>query len=355
MKKQLKVETSARLAPKPEATVIDGSAILWVVHWRTKGTVQDYIDNFCHYVLEKTKFNYAYLVFDRYHDYSIKSGTRLARAGQFASRRHKLSLTTPLPPQKVALTFTENKVQLTEVICQQLVVASQDKALGHKVVITGKEPTPIEISKGMQRDRIDLRTTHEEADVIIVQQVVKIANEGAKSIRVTCDDTDVFVLLMYFYQTLGLSCVLTMESTGSERTLIDIGASVEKHKAIIPDLPGAHALTGCDTVAPCFGIGKARAIKALNSGNHLQALGEINSHIDDVVKEATSFMADCYGSTKRDNMSDIRVDVWSAKMARRKVTAAPELKTLPPTSEAFELNVQRAHIQTAIWIMDVSL
>jgi len=48
-------------------------------------------------------------------------------------------------------------------------------------------------------------------------------------------------------------------------------------------------------------------------------------------------------------MSDVRVDVWSTKVARRKVTAAPELKNLPPTTEAFEMSVRRAHIQTAIW------
>ena len=44
MKKQLKVEISARLAPAPEATVVDGSAILWVAQWPNKGTVQDYVN-----------------------------------------------------------------------------------------------------------------------------------------------------------------------------------------------------------------------------------------------------------------------------------------------------------------------
>ena len=228
--------------------------------------------------------------------------------------------------------------------------SSQEKTLNHKLVITGKEPTPIEICKAKKRELLDFRTTHEEADVIIIQQVVKIANMGAKSIRVICDDADVFVLLMYFFQTLGLSCVLTMESNGSNRTLIDIGASAEKHKTIIPSLPGAHALTGCDTVAQCFGIGKATAIKVLYMGNCLQALGRTDSHIDNVIQEATAFMAACYGSTKMNNMSDVRVNVWSMKTVRQKATAAPQLKNLPPTTEAFELNVRRAHIQTAFWM-----
>ena len=74
-------------------------------------------------------------------------------------------------------------------------------------------------------------------------------------------------------------------------------------------------------------------------GNCLQALGRTDSHIDNVLQEATAFMAACYGSTKMNNMSDVRVNVWSTKTVRQKATAAPQLKNLPPTTEAFELNV----------------
>jgi len=124
---------------------------------------------------------------------------------------------------------------------------------------------------------------------------------------------------------------------------------VWKGTIIIPELPGTHALTGCDTVAQCFGIGKTSAMKILKSGHSLQSLGEFQISMEDIMTRATEFMAACYGSTKRNSMSDLRVDVWSMKMAKRNVTAAPQLKNLPPTTEAFEMNVRRAHIQTAIW------
>ena len=48
-------------------------------------------------------------------------------------------------------------------------------------------------------------------------------------------------------------------------------------------------------------------------------------------------------------MSDVRKDVWATKMGKPKVTTTPDLKVLPPTTETFEQNVRRAHIQTAIW------
>ena len=39
---------------------------------------------------------------------------------------------------------------------------------------------------------------------------------------------------------------------------------------------------------------------------------------------------------------------------KKRVTSAPDLKSLPPTSEAFAQNVGRAHIQAAIWRAAVS-
>ena len=39
----------------------------------------------------------------------------------------------------------------------------------------------------------------------------------------------------------------------------------------------------------------------------------------------------------------------SKKMGTKHITAAPELKTVPPTSETFKENVLRAHFQVAVW------
>ena len=42
-----------------------------------------------------------------------------------------------------------------------------------------------------------MNTTHEEADNILVQQIVFAAKENQKGISVIADDTDVSVLLFY--------------------------------------------------------------------------------------------------------------------------------------------------------------
>ena len=47
----------------------------------------------------------------------------------------------------------------------------------------------------------------------------------------------------------------------------------------------------------------------------------------------------------KDDLLEIRVEMWSKKMGKKNITAAPELETVPPTSEAFKENVLRAHFQ----------
>ena len=113
-------------------------------------------------------------------------------------------------------------------------------------------------------ERTDLSTTYEEADVIIVQQSYQfILDVGIKSIGVICDKTDVFVLLVFFYQKLGLQANVFMQATGGERSIVDIDLTVKANKEIIPSILAAHAASGCDTVAPYHGIGKASIVKNL--------------------------------------------------------------------------------------------
>jgi hypothetical protein len=156
LKTKLKVEQSFITFQQANATIIDGCAALWVVHWPTQGTVQTYLDGFFKYILEKLSEQDVYLVFDRYYNYSIKSGTRNSRAGKYASRLHKLTAATPLPPQNVVLTVKENKVQIIDLICGQLIQIAKDwqetEAMHHSLVITGSSPVPTEIHRGVVID-----------------------------------------------------------------------------------------------------------------------------------------------------------------------------------------------------------
>ena len=287
LKNKLKVTVSSHYAQDSEVTIFDRCAILWCVHWPCKGTVQEYVDNFCAYVIGRSVNADVYVVFDRYFEYSVKSVTRSTRSGQYASRRHRLSLYSPLLPQKVVLTVAENKVQLINLICAELVNTGLSRALKHKLVITGKDPKPTEVANDKLTERSDLETFHEEANVIMVQQMAQIAQSGAKSISVISDDTDVFVLL-------DLTCGLRMGATGSDRTVIDIAATVKEHSDVVTNLLAMHCLSGCDTVVQLFGIGKGTALKTLTAALSLTKLGCSDIPLSDVIAEASLFIGHCY-------------------------------------------------------------
>ena len=141
LKKRLAIETSPRQCNSVNAVVLDGSAILWIVHWPAKGAVVDYIENFKKFLVKKLEDSDVYLIFDRYPDYSTKSVTRDARECT-ASRVFQLSEQAPLPPQNVILTVSKNKVQLMSMICSNITkdktFQSQHSAR-HKLVITGSK------------------------------------------------------------------------------------------------------------------------------------------------------------------------------------------------------------------------
>jgi hypothetical protein len=102
------------------------------------------------------------------------------------------------------------------------------------LIITGPSHIAIDLHRSYIMDHVDLRTTHEKADVNIPRQVVQAIEEGAVYIKVICDDNDVFVLLLHVHLTMNLTCTVLMESTRADITIVDIGATTQKHKAIIP-------------------------------------------------------------------------------------------------------------------------
>ena len=143
---------------------------------------------------------------------------------------------------------------------------------------------------GLKILRPDLKTLHEEA----VHQIIS-------------DDTDVFVLLVHYYAEKELTSTLLMEPISQGHSSANIGSTVAKHRSITPQLLSAHALSGCDTVASYFGIGKTKVVKVLEAGNRLNHLENASANLEDVVCESPAFIAACYGQKyeARENMTDV--------------------------------------------------
>ena len=184
----------------------------------------------------------------------------------------------------------------------------KDDPVPHRLIITGPDPIPVELpgpaidnDSGRVIYRQDLKTTQEEADTIIVQQVINswwfiwslmrflivsfqlditvLKNvwfqaahhrAGDKALVVVADDTDVFLLLLHFRHCGSIQAGnIYMESPMKGRAVIDIDATVCENLSIIPGLLAAHALSGCDTVASHYGIGKGIVLKVLREGKEI--------------------------------------------------------------------------------------
>ena len=98
-------------------------------------------------------------------------------------------------------------------------------------MIAGQDKTPVEISYGgVVIYRRNMATRTEEADNIIIQQMLLIAKQNPSGITVLSDDTDVFVLLLHYYLEAGLQVLVLIESAVKEHVVVDIGKTVEKHR-----------------------------------------------------------------------------------------------------------------------------
>ena len=152
---------------------------------------------------------------------------------------------------------------MINIICEEL---QNDKdfidsfSLEHTLLITG-EGDPVEIARGRVIPRPDIFTSHEETDNIIIQQTFMAVEQGAGCLSVMADDTDVYILLLHYYNQKELNIPMFMESSVHGRQTTDIRATAKEHANILPNVLAAHGLSGCDPVASCYNIGKIKILK----------------------------------------------------------------------------------------------
>lgn len=102
--------------------------------------------------------------------------------------------------------------------------------------------------------------THEEADMTIVSYRLNL-HQGKRHIQILADDTDIFVLLLFFCWMHKPSAHVTMKKYDGK--IIDVKATAVKLGEKCLDLLATHALSGCDRVSYPFGKGKVTAINSL--------------------------------------------------------------------------------------------
>ena len=176
---------------------------------------------------------------DRYYEDepTAKVHERMRRAGT-GSKDFHLTPNTPLPCREAILKNSKNKSLLARILCGY--------PLQNNVQLVNK---------------LDCLVTHEEADITLCSYMLEAAVSRGETIRIVCDDTDVFVLLVYWTWRKIIRKNIQMEKW--DGTVLDICATVDKWGDTCGQLPGMHALSGCDTVSYPYGKGKKSALKVL--------------------------------------------------------------------------------------------
>ena len=134
---------------------------------------------------------------------------------------------------------TSNKAQLTHLLCTYDLTADKILLVNHK----------------------DCLVNHEEADITLITYMLQAAGAGAPIIL--SDDTDVFVLLVYWTWKADVQSAVQMEKW--DGTILDVNATVKGLGDKCQGLLGIHALSGCDSVSYPCGEGKASALKVLQA------------------------------------------------------------------------------------------
>ena len=346
LKHALKVEISRRSVGLPDVIIVDFSALLYHIEWPTQGKLADITNAVLHVFTPLLQDSDVYIVCDRYFNKSPKGWLRVKRSSERA--QHIFGAATILPSKNTCLGVTENKIQILEHLFNDIprLLLNQEPTIG-RCVITGASPIPVEVYRGTISSREDLEVHHEEADLVIVNQMSHVAPQ-TKHISIMADDADIFLLALHHYPRHVEECRITMESLTRESKVIDVTATAMKHKNIVPSLLQLHAFTGSDVSGSYCSIGKQSSLTLLkNKKLRFVYLGNLDFDISLVLEEALENLQVLYGVTEKcKDASDLRYQVWCKKMGHATHLV---LKNLPPTSPALIQNVKRAHYTCALW------
>ena len=91
--------------------------------------------------------------------------------------------------------------------------------------------------------------------------MLEAAASSAETVRIVCDDTTVFVLLVYWTRRKNIRKNIQMEKW--DDTVLAICATMDKLVCKCGQLTCMHALSDCDTVSYPYGKGQKSALKVL--------------------------------------------------------------------------------------------
>jgi len=310
-------------APAPDIVIVDAQQLLYHIIWPHGGDASIVIESIKRRLSCYPDGTEKILVFDRYNDISAKDHERKRRGGE-GSTDYNLTISSPLPNRDAILKNKHNKRELSRVL--------SSFNMGADISIESRDGGCF---------------AHDEADITMISYLLQAAESGMVVIRILSDDTDVFVLLMYWVWAMQLHNVCSIQMERWNGAVIDINASCMLLGQKCLQLPGMHALSGCDTVSYPFNKGKISALNVLKEGDFpglFEVLGEEDATHEDLMNTGQQFFTALYGQPPGTSMSMARYQLYSRKKGK-----PMQIMALPPTEVNLLLHVRRAHLQMMLW------
>ena len=207
------------------------------------------------------------------------------------------------------MALNENKADLARFLSDKLLAG----APVDKIVIVGggfEEEDAVKCSN----PNIDIRALqgfHEEADTRIILHCV---HSDADFLVVSCQDTDVFFLLVSHLDKMSCKQLWMRAGTSKKPKYLPIHTIREHLKESIPEVETNfpfHAITGCDTVSYFAGHSKKTSWKTFTEHHMLQRnLG--NGDLDDMtMTSAEKFICRVYNVADAESCNEARTTLFS--------------------------------------------
>ena len=311
-------------------------------------TFGDLINNFFNsFFYSNRRAGGFHIIFDSYLAVSIKGSEREKRGARGSIRLAEIGDQTPIPVQiEKFWSCSQNKVILQEFAKEKLLKLACDHSV--RIVVSGtvsdeEAPTPGQAfspETGVTSLIPDLSSHLEEADHRIILHIEwelkQTANTSRPEICVETNDTDVVVLLLYYFQVYsekGLRRLWVKHGRGDKTCFLPLHTihgqlGENESKCMLK----THIGTGCDYLSK---VGTKRSALAANPVVTLPTFGDSLTLRECEIDEAEAYLVRVYSSAPK-TVTDKTFDALRYEMYKKNMSVLQ----LPPTS----YSVRNGHI-----------
>ena len=250
-KQLLKFPGVVESLPSRSACVIDGMALVQKLNGDGR-TFADLAEHALSTVLaEASHSTRVDVVFDVYHESSIKQLERLARGADSGMEVKQIAAGHRVQQWRKFLKNSNNKTNLAAFFLKEWGKDHCRARLNEKVLYTTTKGLCYKLTRQDVEQVASLSSTQEEADTRMFLHACHASRAGHKSVILVSDDTDVLVLSLANSHKLTYDLFLKT-GTNNRTKYINISQLVSGlGSQLCKALPGFHAFTGCDSQCFC--------------------------------------------------------------------------------------------------------